>query len=126
MLADNAGKASDLKGYAELLGAEVREGDVVFTSPSLVGVGVNESALQGAVAAAEKGKLVGPLAGNRGVMVFEVQSVDNDNRPFTAEEYGQRFYQTYGLSRRPTPLPMLLGKNKVENKSLNFVQAVGE
>lgn len=126
MLADNAGKASDLKGYAELLGAEVREGDVVFTSPSLVGVGVNESALQGAVAAAEKGKLVGPIAGNRGVMVFEVQSVDNDNRPFTAEEYGQRFYQTYGLSRRPTPLPMLLGKNKVENKSLNFVQAVGE
>ncbi len=126
LMADNAGKAGSLSEYAQVLGAEVQEGDVVFTAPALVGFGVNESALQGAIAAAEQGQLVGPLAGNRGVMVFEVRNVDTDNRPFNAEEYGQRFYQTFGLSRRPSPLPLLVGKNKIENKSLNFVQAVGE
>lgn len=126
LVADNAGKASSVADYAKLMGVEVQEGDVVFTSPSLVGFGVNESVLQGAIAAAEKDQLVGPLAGNRGVMVFEVKDVNTDNRPFNAEEYGQRFYQTFGLARRPSPLPLLLGKNKVENKSLNFVQSVGE
>ena len=28
--------------------------------------------------------------------------------------------------RLPSPLPLLLGKDKVDNRSLNFIQAVGE
>jgi len=52
--------------------------------------------------------------------------VNTDNRPFTENEYGNRFNQTFGLTRQATPLPLLLGKDKVDNRSLNFVQAVGE
>ena len=126
LLAEYAGKADNLEGYAQAMGTEVAEGNVNITTPTLLTVGVNESALQGAIAAAEKGKLVGPLKGNRGILVFEVRDINTDNRPFTEAEYGNRFAQTFGLSRRPTPLPLLLGKNKVDNRSLNFVAAVGE
>ncbi|MCH5221257.1 MAG: SurA N-terminal domain-containing protein [Muribaculaceae bacterium] len=126
LLADYAGKAESLDGYAEVMGVEVAEGNVNITTPALLTVGVNESELQGAIAAAEPNKLVGPLKGTRGVMVFEVRDVNTDNRPFNEEEYGNRFTQTFGLGRRPTPLPLLLGKNKVDNRSLNFVASVGE
>ncbi|MCM1067524.1 MAG: SurA N-terminal domain-containing protein [Muribaculaceae bacterium] len=126
LMADYAGKASDLAGYAKAMDAEVNEGNVNITTPTLLSIGFNESALQGAIAAAEKGKLVGPVKGNRGILVFEVRDINTDNRPFTEAEYGQRFNQTFGLTRQATPLPLLLGKEKVDNRSLNFVQAVGE
>ncbi len=126
LMADYAGKASDLEGYAKVLETEVAEGNVNITSPALLSIGINESALQGAIAAAEKGKLTGPVKGNRGILVFEVRDINTDNRPFNVDEYGSRFNQTFGISRRPTPLPLLLGSDKVDNRSLNFVQAVGE
>lgn len=126
LMADYAGKANDLEGYAKVLETEVAEGNVNITSPALLSIGINESALQGAIAAAEKGKLTGPVKGNRGILVFEVRDINTDNRPFNVDEYGNRFNQTFGISRRPTPLPLLLGSDKVDNRSLNFVQAVGE
>ena len=126
LMADYAGKANDLEGYAKLMGAEVSEGNVNITSPTLLSIGINESALQGAIASAEKGKLVGPVKGNRGVLVFEVREINTDNRPFNEAEYGNRFNTTFGLNRRQSPLPLLLGKDAVDNRSLNFVQAVGE
>lgn len=126
LMADFAGKANDLAGYAQVMGTEVSEGNVNITTPNLLTIGVNESALHGAIAAAEQGKLVGPIKGNRGILVFEVRDINTDNRPFNEVEYGNRFAQTFGLSRRPTPLPLLLGKSKVDNRSLNFVASVGE
>lgn len=126
LMADYQGKASDLDGYAKLMGVEVAEGNVNITTPTLLNIGVNESALQGAIAAAKKGDFVGPVKGNRGVMVFKVTDVNTDNRPFTEAEYGERFNSTFGLGRRPSPLALLLGDEKIDNRSLNFVQAVGE
>ncbi|MBD5234408.1 MAG: hypothetical protein HDS65_09585 [Bacteroidales bacterium] len=126
LMADYAGKASDLEGYAKLMGTEVATGNVNLTTPSFLNIGINESALQGAVAAAEPGKLVGPLKGNRGIFVFEVKEVNTENRPFDETEYGNRFAQTFGFARQRSALPLLLGKNKIENRSLNFVQSVGE
>lgn len=126
LLADYAGKANDLKGYATLFEARLDTGNVNITTPTLLNIGINESALQGAIAAADKGQFVGPVKGNHGIMVFEVEEVDQQNRPFVEADYGQRFIQTFGIGRRGTPLPLLLGKNKIDNRSLNFVQAVGE
>lgn len=126
LAADYAGKANDVAGYASAMGVEAAEGNVNITTPALLSIGFNESALQGAIAAADKGKLVGPVKGNRGIMVFEVKDINTDNRPFNAEEYGQRFAQTFGLARQQTVLPLLLGKEKIDNRSLNFVQSVGE
>lgn len=126
LMAKYEGKAKDLNGYAKLMGTAVAQGDVNITSPILLNLGVNESALQGAIAAADKGKVVGPVKGNRSILVFTVDGIDTDNRPFNVEEYGARFNQTFGLVRRQTVLPLLLGKDKIDNRSLNFVQAPGE
>ena len=126
LMTDFAGKASDLAGYAKLMGVEVAEGDVNITTPSLLTIGVNESALQGAIAAADAGKLVGPVKGNRSIMVFEVKDINTNNRPFNEEEYGRRFNTTFGLNRRMSTLNLLRGGEKIDNRSLNFVQAVGE
>lgn len=125
-MADYQGKASDLAGYAKLMGVEVAEGNVNITTPTLLNVGVGESALQGAIAAAAKGQLVGPIKGNRGVMVFEVKDINSDNRPFNEAEYGERFNMTFGMGRQVNPLRLLLGDEKIENRSLKFVQSVGE
>lgn len=126
LMADYAGKASDLKGYAAAMGDSISYGNVNITTPTLLTVGVGESALHGQIAAAQKGQFVGPVKGNRGILVFEVQEIDTESRPFDERDYGTRFNQTFGVSRQATPLPLLLGKEKVDNRSLNFVQSVGE
>lgn len=66
------------------------------------------------------------MKGNRAVVVFQVTDVNSDNRPFNEAEYGQRFNQTFGIGRRPNSLPLLLGSEKIDNRSLNFVQSIGE
>lgn len=126
LMADYAGKATDLQGYASAMGAEVQRGNVNITTPILLTLGVGENELQGAIAAAEKGQLVGPVKGQHGVMVFEVENINTESRPFDEADYGTRFAQTFGLGRAQSPLPLLLGSDKVDNRSLNFVQSVGE
>lgn len=126
LMSQYAGKANDLQGYAKVLGDTIMHGNVNITTPTLLTIGIGESELQGAIAATEKGKFVGPLQGKRGILVFEVEDVNTDNRPFDERDYGTRFTQTFGISRQSTPLPLLLGKNKIENKSLNFVQDIEE
>lgn len=126
LLADYAGKANDLQGYAKLMGDSISNGNVNITTPSLLNIGVGESALQGNIAATEKGKFAGPLKGNRGILVYQVDDVNMEGRPFNERDYGSRFNQTFGIIRQGSPLPLLLGKDKVDNRSLNFVQSLGE
>lgn len=126
LMSQYAGKANDLAGYAQAMDAPVNEGNVNFNSPVLLTLGVNESAIQGAIAAARPGEVSGPVKGNHGVIVFVVNDINNDNRPFNAEEYGQRFNQSFGIGRINNPMPLLLGKHKIQNKSLNFISAAGE
>lgn len=123
LIADMAGKADDLAGYAQLFGGEIAEGDVIFASPRLATIGMQESALQGAVAGAAEGKVIGPIAGNTSVVVFEVKSVNNESRPFNFDEYALRFNRTMGIGTMD-PFKMLLGNNKVKNYSLNFIQSL--
>lgn len=126
-----AGKANDVAGYAKLMETEAQTGDAMFNSPMLANIGFGESAVQGAVAAAEKGKLVGPVQGNNSVVVFVVTGDDKAGREFSFEEYANQFNRslgigTYRLQRMESLFPMLLGKNTVENNSLNFIQGFGE
>lgn len=126
-----AGKAKDVAGYAKLMGVEPQTGDAVFNSPMLAGIGFGESAVAGRVAAAEKGKVTGPVQGNTGIVVFVVNGEDNSGREFTMEEYANQFNRSMGignyrLQRIETLFPMLLGKNEIKNNSLNFIQAFGE
>ncbi len=123
LIADFAGKANDVQGYADLFGGEVSEGDVIFVSPRVATIGIRESALQGAIAGAAEGKVVGPVAGNNSIVVFEVKSVSDESRPYTFDEYAQRFNRTMGIGI-VDPFKMLLGDNKIENNSLNFIQSI--
>lgn len=123
LVADMAGKANDLAGYAQLFGGEIAEDDVIFASSRLATIGMQESALQGAVASAAEGKITGPIAGNNAVVVFEVKSVNNESRPYNFDEYALRFNRTMGIGTMD-PFKMLLGNEKVKNYSLNFIQGL--
>lgn len=126
LMAEYAGKADNLQAYAEAMQADVQHGNVNITTPILLNLGVGESAIQGTVAATDKGQFAGPVKGNRSIVVFEVENIDAETRPFDEADYGMRFAQTFGIGRSQSPLPLLMGKNKIDNRSLNFVQAIGE
>ena len=123
LIAEFAGKANNVEGYANLFGGEVAEGDVIFVSPRVATIGFRESALQGAIAGAPEGKVVGPVAANNSIVVFEVKSVSDESRPYTFDEYAQRFNRTMGIGT-VDPFKMLLGNNKIKNHSLNFIQGI--
>lgn len=122
LVAKYAGKAQNVAGYAKAMESKVDTVAVVFSQAMVPGIGFNESAIQGAVASAEKGKLTGPVAGNNAVIVFQVLDTKSEGRPYNFDEYAARFNQTMGLNHF-MPLQLLLGKEKVKNHSLNFVQS---
>lgn len=126
-----AGKANDVPGYAKLMGVEPQTADAMYNSRIIPGIGYGESAIQGAVAAAEPGQVVGPVPGNNTVVVFVVTGEDNSNREYTYDEYANQFNRTYGIGgTRPLQeqrrFELLLGKDKVKNNSLNLIQGHAE
>lgn len=127
-----AGKAQDLEGYAKLMGTSVHTGDAMFTAPMLATIGMGESTLQGIVAAAEQGKLVGPVQGNNGVVVFVVNGEDNQGRPYSFEDYAAQFARALNIGN-PRLLQnndymryLLMGSESEKNNSLEFIQGFGE
>ncbi|MDE6377617.1 MAG: SurA N-terminal domain-containing protein, partial [Duncaniella sp.] len=64
LIADYSGKASDVAGYAQLMGDAVDTVSVNFGQQFIPGLGVGESDIQGLVAASKVGELVGPVKGN--------------------------------------------------------------
>lgn len=118
------GRGTDLASYAQAMETEIAEGDVNVNSPVLLNLGIGENEIAGAIAGTAQGKFAGPIKGNHGIMVFEVREVNTANRPFTEDEYGQLFLRNYTPLRNPQLL--LLGKNKVDNRSLNFVSNPAE
>ena len=121
LLGDYAGKANDVAGYATLMGVAVDTTDVNFSQSMIPAIGSRESAVQGAVAAAEKGKLVGPLKSNNGVVVFQVIDVTSNGRPYVADEYVTRYNGQRGAQALGNNLPaILIGNKKVENKMTTF------
>ncbi len=85
LIADYQGKASDIAGYAQLMGASVDTTSVNFGQPFVPGIGMNESELQGRVAAAKAGDLIGPMQGSNAVVVLQVTAIDNEGRPYNRE-----------------------------------------
>lgn len=127
-----AGKADNVEGYANLMGTPVQHGDAVLTAPMLATIGMGQSALQGIVAAAEQGKVVGPVKGNNEVVVFVVTGQDNAGREYTFNEYGSQFNRTLNLGNSRLLQNtdylkyLLLGDEDEDNYSLKFIQAIGE
>lgn len=111
------GKAKDVAGYAAAMGTQVDSTTVSFGQMFIPKIGVNESALTAGVAAAKPGQTVGPFQANSGVIVFVVNSVDNQGRPFNAEESSVQFTQNRGAGALARNIYNILkGNKKVENR----------
>ena len=115
-----AGKYNDLQGYAQAMNTTVQaDSAVVFTSPRLGALGFGEYAVQGKIAAAPQGKIVGPVQANNSIVYFMVNGAKKEGRPFDARQDGMSFMQSFGISDYYN---MLVGDEKVKNNSLEFVQ----
>lgn len=121
LLADYSGKASDVAGYAQLMGNSADTTTVNFSQQYIPGLGVGESEVMGRVAAAKPGDFVGPVKGNNAVVVFQVINIDNEGRPFDAQENAVRYDQQRGAQRLAGNLASILrGNKKIKNNMTVF------
>ena len=125
-----ANKANDLNGYAAVMKNEVRtDSGVVFSSPRMAGHNGEPYALQGRIAAAKPGTLVGPFQNDAEVIVFTVDNPTSEGREYDFKNDGRTFTSTFGINfdmsgQRaidPVMFRFLLGDREVKNNSLNFV-----
>jgi len=122
LMAQYKGKASDLNGYAKLMGAQVDSAEVVFAS-NFVAKLQNEPALIGRIAGSPKGKLIGPWKGENGVYVFQVYDVKTDGRKPSKEELDNRYAQQRGgaMVGNPNAMAYILSRaTKVKRSLINF------
>ncbi|MCM1076934.1 MAG: SurA N-terminal domain-containing protein [Bacteroides sp.] len=121
LLADYNGKAKDVAGYAQVMNVSVDTTTVNFGQYMIPGLGMSESSVQGKVANAQKGALVGPMQANNSVIVLQVTEIDNEGRPYDYEENSVRFNQQRGAGRMINSLDrILLGNKKVTNNINTF------
>lgn len=131
MLAEQAKGAKTINAVATNLGVKVSEqpGTSTFGDDFVTGVGFGEGNVQGAIAAAKPGTLVGPIQGNSGVYYIVVSENKNGGRPFNALEAANTFMANaaapiYMIGQQGQPmglsLPTLIGDNKVKNNILEF------
>lgn len=115
------GKASDLAGYAKLMDAKVDTTTVNFGQLSIYNPGVGGPDFAAGVSVAEPGKLVGPMKGSTGVVVFNVVNVDTEGRPYSFEENAINYNRSRGAAVLSNNLQLLLlGNKKVENNLMKF------
>lgn len=120
LIAQYAGKAKDLKGYASLMGEPVAQADAVFGEDQIGMIGFGENELQGKIASAKKGAVVGPFKGNNSIYVITVEDVKTAGRPYNFEESAATFGQKVITPMMQNPLLLLVGNGKIENNILNF------
>lgn len=121
LIAEYAGKANDVAGYAALMNSSVDSTDVTFGQMFIPGIGVTESELLGQVPVSKEGAVVGPVKGTNGVYVYQVYGVDNESRPYSYEENAARYSQQLGAQAvLGNVIGILMNNNPVENNTLKF------
>lgn len=121
LLADYQGKAKDVAGYATLMGTQADTTTVNFAQYMVPGIGMNESAIQGQVAAAKPGQLVGPVKANNSVVVLQVLDINTEGRPYSYDESAVRYNQQRGAARMAQNMDrILIGNKKVTNNMTTF------
>lgn len=120
LMEENAGKASDIQGYAQLFGADIDTTTVSFTQTIIPRIG-NDGKVAGAVAMAQPGTLVGPVEGNNAIVVLQVLNVEPLGRPFDLKESSTNFMRQRAGSALSNMIPQIvMGNKKVENHLSNF------
>lgn len=121
LIADFKGKASNIAGYAAAMKSSVDTTQVTFGQPMVRNFPPFESALNANVAVAKKGQLVGPVALNGSVVVFEVVNIDNQGRQFDFQNDAMVFTQREGATALQNSMSgILLGNKKVDNRIQKF------
>lgn len=124
LVADYKGKANDIAGYAAAMQSAVDTTQVTFGQPMVRNFPPFEAALNANVAVAKKGQLVGPVALNSSVVVFQVVDVENQGRPFDFQNDGMVFTQREGATVLQNSMSaILLGNKKVDNRIQKFYSA---
>ena len=117
------GKASDINGYASLMGEPAATAEAVFGENNIAAIGMNELAVQGKVAGTAKGKIAGPFKGQNAIYVISVSDSKTAGRPYDFKEDARNFMQYAGSALYGAPesvLRLLLGNAKVTNNILEF------
>lgn len=115
------GKASDLAGYAQLMGTKVDTTDINFGQLSIYNPGVGGPDVAATVSVTDPGKLTGPVKGSTGVVVFNIINVDKQGRPYSFDESAMTYNRSRGAAALGGNIQMiLLGNKKVENNLMKF------
>ncbi len=121
LIADYAGKANDIAGYAAAMGATADTTTVNFGQQFIPGLGMGQAALTASVAAGNKGDLVGPIHSGNSVVVYYVTEIDKTATPFNEEQYRMTFDNYRGAQALGSRMGRLLqGREKVDNRILKF------
>lgn len=121
LMADFQGKAKDVPGYAAVMKVAVDTTQVTFGQPMVRNFPPFESALNANVAVAKEGQLVGPVALNNSVVVFQVIKVDKKGRPFDFQNDSMVYTQREGaMSLQQSLAAILLSNKKVDNRIQKF------
>lgn len=121
LMAEYKDKASNLAGYAAAMKASVDTTQVTFGQLMVRDFPFGESKLSANVAVAPQGKLVGPVALNSSVVVFQVNNIEKSGRPFDQENDAMMFNRSQGAGAMQQNISaILLGNKKIDNRIQKF------
>lgn len=119
----NSKNPKEFADYLAITGDSATTARICLSNTSVNTLGNNEFAFIGAVTAAEKGQLVGPVKANKAVVVAKVEDINNIGRPYNFEEYKDHFNRMMGGSSLLNNLFIIMkGDNTFESKLLDFYE----
>lgn len=125
LIAQYQGKATDLEGFAKLIAPEdtaaIDAATVTFGQPYVPGIGFGESALLGQVSVAPLNTVAGPIQTNNAVIVYKVNKIDNEGRPYNFDESSNNYAAQLGSQAVMQKVVDILRKGtNVETDMLKF------
>lgn len=88
LVKEYTGKATDIAGYAKLMGVQ---SDTTQVSFGANGMGVIEPTVVGRIVAAKQGVVSAPIKGKTAVYVFKVNKVEKSERKLTDDELNRQY-----------------------------------
>ena len=119
----NSKNPKEFADYLTITGDSATTARICLSNTSVNTLGNNEFAFIGAVTAAEKGQLVGPVKANKAVVVAKVDDINNIGRPYNFNEYKEHFNRMMGGNSLLNNLFIIMkGDNTFESKLLDFYE----
>lgn len=116
------GKASDLAGYAKLMNASVDSAVVVtFTQDYIPAVRAMEPKITAIAPNLQQGALYGPVKGEQGLFVYQVEKIEKSSSQLTPEQLADRYSMMFGARAISQQAVNILRENKsIVNNLIDF------